>query len=97
MEQAARERESNLRTVTYKLPSGATLCVSLQGAMKLLGRTRASIWTYASQGRLRRFPISPRFTAFPLKDIGTMLGRTERQVYNTAIAHRIPIFAMYPD
>ncbi len=96
MEQLLRERGSNLRTASYVLPPGALLCLSAHGAARLLNRSRVSVWTYIKQGRLRSFRTGGNVVV-PLADLGTMLGRTETETYNIAVAHRLPIWQIFPD
>jgi hypothetical protein len=88
------ERSPDLYTIT--LPPGMLTCVNAAGAMRLLNRGRVTIWNYVNANRLRSFSIAGNI-AIPLVDIATILGLTETQVYNVAIACRLPLWQIYPE
>jgi len=88
------ERSPDLYTIT--LPPGMLTCVNAAGAMRLLNRTRVTLWTYIKAGRLRSFSLAGNIV-IPLVDIADMLGLTETQVYNVAIACRLPLWQIYPE
>ena len=88
------ERSPDLYTIT--LPPGMLLCVNSVGAMRLLNRTRVTIWNYVKNNQLRSFSIAGNI-AIPLVDIAAILGATEMQVYNVAVSYRLPIYQVYPE
>ena len=86
--------ERNPDLYTIRLPPNTLMCANAVGVMRLLNRTRSTVWTYIKTGRLRSFSISGNI-AVPLVDIAAMLGTTETQIYNIAIAHRLPLWQIY--
>lgn len=58
--------------------------------MQLLNRGRTTVWRMIREGRIRGFSGLGAILV-PLVDIAAILGLTEGQVYNIAIAHRIAI------
>lgn len=81
---------------TVRLPPGMLMCTNQVGAMRLLNRTRVTIWNYVKDGRLRSFYTSGN-VAIPLVDIAGMLGTTETQIYNVAMAYRLPLWQIYSE
>lgn len=92
---AVMEGSRDLYEITL-LPPGMLLCSNAAGAMRLLNRTRSTIWVYVKSGRLRSFSVSGNI-AIPLVDIADILGMTETQVYNAAVAYRLPLWQIYPE
>ncbi len=80
----------------YKLPPGMLLCTSAEGVMRLINRSRVTIWRYVKSGQLRGFNVAGNLV-IPLADIGGLISLTETQVYNIAIAHRLPLWQLYPE
>lgn len=95
MEQTA-TIERNPDLYTMRLPPNTLMCANAPGVMRLLNRTRTTVWHYIKTGRLRCFRISGNI-AVPLVDIAAMLGRTETQIYNIAIVHRLPLWQVYTE
>lgn len=79
----------------HKLPPGMILCTNQEGAMQLLNRSRMTVWRFVQEGHLRGFNVAGNVVS-PLADIANLLGLTETQVYNIAIAHRLPLWQVYP-
>jgi len=90
---AVTEGSQDLYEITQVSPE-MMLCCSAAGAMRLLNRTRSTIWTYVKAEKLRSFSVGGN-VVIPLVDIASMLGTTETQVYNIAVAHRIPLWQIY--
>lgn len=88
------ERSPDLYTIT--LPPGMLMCTNQAGARRLLNRTRVTVWNYVRAGRLRSFTIAGN-EAIPLVDIGAMLNMTENEMYNVALAYRLPLWQIYPE
>jgi len=88
--------EGSLGLYTITIPPGMLMCTNGFGAMRLLNRSRVTVWNYVKSGRLRSFAMSANI-AVPLKDIAAVLGTTENQVYNAAISYRLPLWQMYVD
>ncbi len=86
------ERSPDLYTVT--LPPGMLICTNQAGAMRLLNRARVTIWNYVKDGRLRSFNVSGN-VAIPLVDIAGMLNMTETELYNVAIAYKLPLWQIH--
>lgn len=93
-EMAVVERNSDLHTLT--LPPGMLICTNQAGAMRLLNRARVTIWNYVKDDRLRSFTVSGN-VAIPLVDIADMLNMTETELYNVAIAYRLPLWQVYSE
>ena len=93
-EMAVIERSPDLYTVT--LPPGMLICTNQAGAMRLLNRARVTIWNYVKDGRLRSFNVSGN-VAIPLVDLAGMLNMTETELYNVAIAYRLPLWQVYSE
>lgn len=89
------ERNPDLYQIT-PLPPGMLLCVNSVGAMRLLNRTRVTIWNYIKTGRLKSFSIAGNI-AIPLVDIARMLNTTEVELYNVAVAYRLPLWQIHPE
>lgn len=87
------ERSQNLYEITQVSPE-MMLCCSAAGAVRLLNRNRSTIWTYVKAKKLRSFSVGGN-VVIPLADVAVMLNTTETQVYNIAIAHRIPLWQIY--
>lgn len=88
------ERSRDLYTVT--LPPGMLMCTNGVGAMRLLNRSRVTVWNYIKNRRLRSFNTSGN-VAIPLVDIAGMLGTTETRIYNVAMAYRLPLWQIYSE
>lgn len=88
----ATERSSSL---IYELPPGVMLCTNQEGAMRLLNRSRMTLWRLVQSGQLRGFSAGGNVIT-PLADIAKLLNLTEAQVYNIALAHRLPLWQLYP-
>lgn len=86
------EGSHDLYTIT--LPPGMSMCVSAAGAMSLLNRHRSSIWNYVQAGRLRSINVAGN-VVIPLLDIAGMLGMTETQIYNVAVAYKLPMWQIH--
>ena len=87
------ERGAGLITIR-RIPPEMVLCVNQEGAMKLLNRGRTTVWRLIQGGTLRGFDVAGN-VAIPLADIGKLLNVTERQVYNAAMAYRLPLWQIY--
>lgn len=70
------------------------MCINAAGATQILNRDRSTIWTYVKAGRLRSFNVAGN-AVIPLVDIAGMLGVTETQIYNAAIAYRLPLWQIH--
>ncbi len=92
VEQTAAEGSPDLYTIS--LPPGMGMCCSAAGAMRLLNRTRVTIWNYVKDGRLKSFSVAGN-VVIPLVDIAVMLDMTERQLYNVAVTYRIPLWQIH--
>ena len=86
---ATGERGTDLYTIT--LPAGFLLCTNSVGAMRLLNRGRTAIWNYVQRGVVRGFNVAGN-VVIPLIDIANLLGVSETQVYNAALAYNLPIW-----
>ena len=87
------ERGTGLYTIT-RIPPDMMLCTNQEGAMKVLNRGRTTIWRLIQGGSLRGFNVTGN-VVIPLADIAGLLGVTERQVYNIALAHKLPLWQIY--
>ncbi len=88
------EGSQDLYTVT--LPPGMLMGTNAGGAMRLLNRSRGTIWNYVQANRLRSFSVAGN-VVIPLVDIADMLNMTETQIYNVAVAYRLPLWQIYSE
>lgn len=88
------EGSPNLYTIT--LPPGMLTCVNAAGAMRLLNRTRVTLWHYIKAGRLRSFSLAGNIV-IPLVDIAAMLDTTENKIYNVSVTYKIPLWQIHPE
>lgn len=76
------------------LPPGMAYFTNQVGAALMLNRTRATIWNWVNQGRVRGYDSGGQ-CLIPFADVAAIARITEEQVYNIAIVHRIPIWQYY--
>lgn len=76
------------------LAPGMMMCVTAAGAMRLLNRSRTTLWSYVKAGRLRSVSTSGNI-AIPLVDIAGILDVTETQIYNAALAYKLPLLHVH--
>jgi hypothetical protein len=62
--------------------------------MRLLNRSRMTIWRYIQDGSLRGFNVASN-VIIPLADIANVMGVTEIEVYNVALTYRLPLWQAY--
>jgi hypothetical protein len=78
----------------YRLPPGVVLCTNQDGAMRLLNRSRTTVWRLVQNGTLRGYDVAGNVVT-PLADIANMMGVSETQVYNIALTYRLPLWQAY--
>jgi len=94
MEVAELQERSNPLYTIKRLPPGMTLCTNQDGAMRLLNRSRVTIWRMVNDGRLRGFDYMGQ-VLIPLVDIAAIMRISPNDVYNALIDDKLPIVQYY--
>lgn len=80
--------------IMQPLPPGMMYFINQDGAARILNRTRATIYNWINQKRLRGYSVVGQ-VLIPLVDVAMLMDLTEQQVYDIMIAHRLPIWQYY--
>lgn len=86
--------EGSLELYTFTMPPNMVLCTDSQGVAKLVNRHRMTVGNWVRAKKWRSFNIGAA-VVIPLVDVANSLGVTETQLYNIALAHKLPLWHVY--